>query len=253
MRHKASSLNISLSEMGLDHAQLGAQYRVHSRLKWPLLRRWRLQRDKKEETADGMMGRLMLARMKTLEEGFAEVVKEFRGMRTAGNSSVENEPSVGKRREVKGDKKKKRPGSSTLSQTKGEINNEGLRMSSSKGKERGVTSRGTSEYKTPYETPQTAGVWLGGSLAAGIRWRHSTFACFGSCVFIYYPIPSHPIPSYPSYPKTQYHTIPSIPINPKRPHAYPTPTSHHIPSHPITSHHIPSLTRSPYSSRPSRD
>ncbi|KAG4027675.1 hypothetical protein MFRU_028g00970 [Monilinia fructicola] len=173
MRHKASSLNISLSEMGLDHAQLGA---VPSsfQTQMAIATKMAMQRDKKEETADGMMGRLMLARMKTLEEGFAEVVKEFRGMRTAGNSSVENEPSVGKRREVKGDKKKKRPGSSTLSQTKGEINNEGLRMSSSKGKERGyfdndhdddtlttrldfegVTSRGTSEYKTPYETPQT--------------------------------------------------------------------------------------------------
>jgi len=44
-----------------------------------------------EDDTGGMMGRLMLARMKTLEEGFAEVVKEFRGMRTAGNSSVENE------------------------------------------------------------------------------------------------------------------------------------------------------------------
>jgi hypothetical protein len=46
----------------------------------------------------GMMGRLMLARMKTLEEGFAEVVKEFRGMglRTAGNSSVELNEDVGK-------------------------------------------------------------------------------------------------------------------------------------------------------------
>jgi hypothetical protein len=45
----------------------------------------------KEAETERMMGRLMLARMKTLEEGFAEVVKEFRGMRTAGNSSVENE------------------------------------------------------------------------------------------------------------------------------------------------------------------
>ncbi|KAF4634073.1 hypothetical protein G7Y89_g4042 [Cudoniella acicularis] len=43
----------------------------------------------RREDTEGMMGRLMLARMKTLEEGFAEVVKEFRGMRTAGNSSAE--------------------------------------------------------------------------------------------------------------------------------------------------------------------
>jgi hypothetical protein len=60
------------------------------------------------EDTDGMMGRLMLARMKTLEEGFAEVVKEFRGMRTAGNSSVENDfpaPAKGKAKE-----KEKLPG-----------------------------------------------------------------------------------------------------------------------------------------------
>jgi len=48
-----------------------------------------MAKHRSEEGSDGMMGRLMLARMKTLEEGFAEVVKEFRGMRTAGNSSVE--------------------------------------------------------------------------------------------------------------------------------------------------------------------
>jgi len=55
----------------------------------------------KGDDTDGMMGRLMLARMKTLEEGFAEVVREFRGMRTAGNSSVENE-SFGGRDKGKG-------------------------------------------------------------------------------------------------------------------------------------------------------
>lgn len=40
------------------------------------------------ENTEAMMGRLMLARMKTLEEGFADVVREFRemGMRTEGNS-----------------------------------------------------------------------------------------------------------------------------------------------------------------------
>ncbi|CAD6448547.1 f0e7a120-99ba-474b-af5d-3371ab3f9f83 [Sclerotinia trifoliorum] len=172
MRHKDSSLNISLSEMGLEHAQLGA---VPSsfQTQMAIATEMAMKRDKKEETADGMMGRLMLARMKTLEEGFAEVVKEFRGMRTAGNSSVENEPSMAKWREAKVDKKKKRPSSANLSQAKSEINVESLRMTSSKGKEKGYfdnnhgggdistaglevegfTSRGTSEYKTPYETP----------------------------------------------------------------------------------------------------
>lgn len=172
LRHRGSSFNISLSEMGFEPAQLGA---VPSsfQTQMAIATRMAMKRDKKEETADGMMGRLMLARMKTLEEGFAEVVKEFRGMRTAGNSSVENEPSIGKRREGKMDKKKKRPDSANLSQTKSDIGVEGLRMTNSKGKEKGyfdhdhngntqitglnigeVTSRGTSEYKTPYETPE---------------------------------------------------------------------------------------------------
>ncbi|TGO38944.1 hypothetical protein BHYA_0064g00400 [Botrytis hyacinthi] len=172
LRHKESSLNISLSEMGLEHAQLGA---VPSsfQTQMAIATKMAMKRDKKEETADGMMGRLMLARMKTLEEGFAEVVREFRGMRTAGNSSVENETLLGKRKEGKGDKKKKRPGSANLSQTKSEVNLEKFRMTSSKGKEKGyfdndhggltstngldiggVTSRGTSEYRTPYETPE---------------------------------------------------------------------------------------------------
>jgi hypothetical protein len=69
---------------------------------------------------NGMMGRLMLARMKTLEEGFAEVVKEFRGMglRTAGNSSVElDESGKGKGRER--DKGRRRRG---LPRTKSEVN-----------------------------------------------------------------------------------------------------------------------------------
>jgi len=68
--------------------------------------------DKAEDTTEGMMGRLMLARMKTLEEGFAEVVKEFRGMRTAGNSSAENDasmPGPGPSMEAKGKGKSSGP------------------------------------------------------------------------------------------------------------------------------------------------
>lgn len=174
MRHKNSSLNISLSEMGLDHAQLGA---VPSsfQTQMAIATKLAMKRDKKEETTDGMMGRLMLARMKTLEEAFAEVVKEVRGMRTAGNSSVEIEPSIGKRKDLTGDKKKKRPGSSNLSQTKSGVYIGTLGMTSLKGKERayfdhnhgvvdtptagldvgGITSQATSEYKTPFETPES--------------------------------------------------------------------------------------------------
>jgi hypothetical protein len=69
----------------------------------------------------GMMGRLMLARMKTLEEGFAEVVKEFRGMglRTAGNSSAElDEGLKGKGRERDRVARKRRG----LPRTKSEVN-----------------------------------------------------------------------------------------------------------------------------------
>lgn len=78
---------------------------------------------------EAMMGRLMLARMKTLEEGFAEVVKEFRGLRTAGNSSVEGPEYVdpplpghkqgkGKGREKVG---KKKGGRGALARTTSEV------------------------------------------------------------------------------------------------------------------------------------
>lgn len=38
---------------------------------------------------DRLMGRLMLAKMKTLEEGLLEVVREFKEMRTQGNSPAD--------------------------------------------------------------------------------------------------------------------------------------------------------------------
>jgi hypothetical protein len=64
-----------------------------------------------EGESEKMMGRLMLARMKTLEEGFAEVVKEFRGLRTAGNSSVENDlPTRDKGKGKERDRKSKKKG-----------------------------------------------------------------------------------------------------------------------------------------------
>jgi hypothetical protein len=64
-----------------------------------------------EEESEKMMGRIMLARMKTLEEGFAEVVKEFREMRTAGNSSVENDlPSRDKGKWKEKERKAKKKG-----------------------------------------------------------------------------------------------------------------------------------------------
>lgn len=67
------------------------------------------ERDRELVEGEAMMGRLMLARMKTLEEGFAEVVREFRGMRTAGNSSVDGEVGSykGKGKEKMGGRRKR--------------------------------------------------------------------------------------------------------------------------------------------------
>lgn len=92
----------------------------------------------REEDTEGMMGRLMLARMKTLEEGFAEVVKEFRGMRTAGNSSVEGNDSLGfggrgKGKERAGGGKKRRP--EGMNRTRSEVDVNTLAKDAEKGKE----------------------------------------------------------------------------------------------------------------------
>jgi hypothetical protein len=54
------------------------------------------------DSTDRMMGRLMLARMKTLEEGLQEVVREFKEMRTQGNSPAD----TGEDRRQVGDKGK---------------------------------------------------------------------------------------------------------------------------------------------------
>ncbi|KAK0120400.1 hypothetical protein ONS96_010615 [Cadophora gregata f. sp. sojae] len=96
IRHRRSSLDMGMSDMGLDHnapGNLGAvpsSFATQMAMATGGLKAFQGSRSKEAET-ERMMGRLMLARMKTLEEGFAEVVREFRGMRTAGNSSVEGE------------------------------------------------------------------------------------------------------------------------------------------------------------------
>ncbi|KAM3080415.1 hypothetical protein ACMFMG_005370 [Clarireedia jacksonii] len=143
IRHKDSSLDISMSEMDLGQG-LGAVPSSFATQMALATNMANLKRAKGEESADGMMGRLMLARMKTLEEGFAEVVREFRGagMKTAGNSSVENETSagVGKRRDGKvliGEKRKvKRPGTGgNVPGGRSEVEGQGRRQSL-KGKEK---------------------------------------------------------------------------------------------------------------------
>jgi hypothetical protein len=55
------------------------------------------------DSTDRMMGRLMLARMKTLEEALQEVVREVREMRTQGNSPADS----GDERRRPGDKSKR--------------------------------------------------------------------------------------------------------------------------------------------------
>lgn len=62
------------------------------------------------DSTDRMMGRLMLARMKTLEESLQEVVREFKEMRTQGNSPAdtgEDRRHGDKGKRVAGKKKEK--------------------------------------------------------------------------------------------------------------------------------------------------
>ena len=129
VRHRRSSLDMGMSELGLDNNAPGMLGAVPSSFATQMaLATGGLKgfggRDGGGKGGDaedsGMMGRLMLARMKTLEEGFAEVVKEFRGMglRTAGNSSVELDEGVkGKGKEK--DKGRRRRG---LPRTKSAVN-----------------------------------------------------------------------------------------------------------------------------------
>jgi hypothetical protein len=95
LRRRQSSLDMAMSDLGFDQNpsnMLGAvpsSFATQMAMATGGLKGPAARSAGRQEDTDGMMGRLMLARMKTLEEGFAEVVKEFRGMRTAGNSSVE--------------------------------------------------------------------------------------------------------------------------------------------------------------------
>ncbi|KAH8765211.1 hypothetical protein F5882DRAFT_14859 [Hyaloscypha sp. PMI_1271] len=130
IRRRRSSLDMGISELGLDTNPTGMLGAVPSSFATQMaLATGGLKgfggRDGAGKGGDaedsGMMGRLMLARMKTLEEGFAEVVKEFRGMglRTAGNSSAElDEGLKGKGREKDRVARKRRG----LPRTKSEVN-----------------------------------------------------------------------------------------------------------------------------------
>ncbi|TVY85115.1 Calcium channel, partial [Lachnellula suecica] len=73
LRKRVSSLDMGMSDVGFEQNVQGA---VPSSFATQMHMAAGAGRGRGEDT-DGMMGRLMLARMKTLEEGFAEVVREF--------------------------------------------------------------------------------------------------------------------------------------------------------------------------------
>ncbi|RKF73723.1 putative integral membrane channel protein [Golovinomyces cichoracearum] len=96
IRHRRSSLEMGTSQIGVDSGMLGA---VPSSFATQMaIATGAFKNNAGSKDDDDMMGRLMLARMKTLEEGFAEVVKEFKVMRAVGSYSTErNEKSTEKR------------------------------------------------------------------------------------------------------------------------------------------------------------
>jgi hypothetical protein len=100
-----------------------------------------LKRTKSTEDTEGMMGRLLLARMKTLEEGFADVVKEVREMLTAGNSSVgsNDDRTTGVKGKQRDTRAKRRAG---LVRASSEIDFAALAHKDAKGKENEKTGEG---------------------------------------------------------------------------------------------------------------
>ncbi|KIN00129.1 hypothetical protein OIDMADRAFT_199298 [Oidiodendron maius Zn] len=134
IRHRRSSLDVGMSDLGLDSTGAGM---IPSSFATQLaMATGALKRNKSTEDTDGMMGRLLLARMKTLEESFADMVKEVREMRTAGNSSVGSNDDrhvrpEGKQREVKGRR------GTALVRASSEVNIAALGQNSSRGKESG--------------------------------------------------------------------------------------------------------------------
>ncbi|KAE8447217.1 hypothetical protein EG329_011048 [Mollisiaceae sp. DMI_Dod_QoI] len=126
VRHRRSSFDMGMSEIGLENNAPGMLGAVPSSFATQLamatggLKAFGRAAEKGGDT-DGMMGRLMLARMKTLEEGFAEVVKEFRGMRTAGNSSVENENVSTKGKGKEKEKSRRKPKGMSMVRTTSEV------------------------------------------------------------------------------------------------------------------------------------
>jgi len=153
MRHRHSSLDMGMSELGLDGT--GPVMVPNSFATQMAMATGGLKNLKaRDEDTEGMMGRLMLARMKTLEEGFAEMVKELRGIRTAGYSSNEGMSS-----KLKGKEKVEKGGGREKS--KNEPNNiaTATKVPETTGKQRveeeeGINDDDDEEEKTP-ETHDT--------------------------------------------------------------------------------------------------
>ncbi|KAI6247545.1 Calcium channel YVC1 [Erysiphe necator] len=88
IKHRRSSLEMGTSQIGIDSDILGAV--PNSFATQMAMATGGLKNTSGDKNSDDMMGRLMLARMKNLEEGFAEILKEFRVMRPSGNSSTDH-------------------------------------------------------------------------------------------------------------------------------------------------------------------
>lgn len=160
VRHKQSSLDMGMSDLGWDNPNNAMLAAVPSSFGTQMARATGGLKDPRggsagrREDTDGMMGRLMLARMKTLEEGFAEVVKEFRGLRTAGNSSVEGAEYLdtlgpSKREKGKGKEKvgKKKGGKGSLARTTSEV--DFAKVDQGKGQENLNPLVGEEQHDTP--------------------------------------------------------------------------------------------------------
>ncbi|KAG9245325.1 hypothetical protein BJ878DRAFT_419430 [Calycina marina] len=142
VRHRRSSFDMGMSDLGLDTgpAMVPSSFATQMALATGGLKGLRGE-SRRDGEGEAMMGRLMLARMKTLEEGFADVVKEFRGMRTAGNPSVDGGEGEGHRDKDKGKGKERVVGRSRregLARTKSDFDvmKQVERQDQTKGQER---------------------------------------------------------------------------------------------------------------------
>ncbi len=96
--------------------------------------------------SDHMMSRLVLAKMKTLEEGLQEVVREFKEMRTQGNSPVDTGEEGGSR---------KRDGGRSREKDKGKKSAGAARKEKEKDRQRPSSAAGEGQEKTQDDVEKT--------------------------------------------------------------------------------------------------